>query len=110
MISVSRLAHRCSACPCGHPEHIGRGMKTPDAFVCEICEQLETTEAVVIAFITVEEAETHVITDGSIVKLGDATCRVVDADQVMKLAGRYPTPCVRLKLREIPKTAEGRPA
>ena len=101
MVTVSRVRHQFSGCPCGHGEHTGVGMKSWERVVCPECEAIEREEGVLISIDTAARVAMLALGDGGLVRCNGQTQRIVSIAEITKLGGKYSTGYVRIKLREL---------
>lgn len=88
------FVHSLTACPCGHSEHIGRGLESITAIVCPECDDIAGDN--ILTVVSVETAQQLALNIGSRVKCGGRTLSIVSIDQITKLWGALATEWVRV--------------
>jgi hypothetical protein len=95
--ALSLFRHIFGGCPCGHAEHIGRGIRDMSRAACPECDAI-AGDGMTLTVIPVEAAERFALSPGDAVRYCSRTMAVVEIEQITKLDGRLPTPFVRLLL------------
>lgn len=95
--ALSVFRHIFGGCPCGHAEHIGRGIREMSRVVCPECDAI-AGDGMTLTVIPVEAAQRYALSPGDSVSYTSRTMTVAEIEQIAKLDGRLPTPFVRLLL------------